>query len=115
MLEKIYLVSTRCAAIYDGTNGPELVAEFQGVVVADDGATLRYADGGYDPVETPEWPVHEAIVGQYVRWDGPRGEGAAQPALDELPAFPTRVMHTAAEVDARITALEARIAALEES
>lgn len=109
MLNKIYMVSTRCAAIYDGTNGAEIVAEFQGDVISDDGATLVYADGGFTE------PAYTATVGQYARWDAYRGESAAQPAVDEqdLPTFPTMVVYAAEQVDALLAALEARVAALE--
>lgn len=113
MIEKIYLATTRCAAIYNGANGAEIVAEFRGVVVDDDGVTLRYADEGYDPVGTPTWPVYEATVGQFVRWDGPGGEAAAQPALAEPPPFPSTVVYSAADVDALLAALAARVTALE--
>lgn len=114
-MEKIYLVSSSCAAAYDGANGDAIVREFTGVVVADDGVTLRYADQGYDPVETPAWPVYEATVGQYVRWYSTRGEGASQPAETELLGFPIMAVYTAEQVDARLAQLEARITALEES
>jgi hypothetical protein len=71
------------SAPYDGTNGTELLSQFQGVLVSDSGTLLRfYAQG--DP-ET----VYEVPVGWRILWGGP---DAFEEVAETIRAFPWAVV-----------------------
>lgn len=61
--------NARRNAIYDGTNGAEIVAQF-GDLVSDDGETLVFTDTGFPLLE------FTATVGQVISWGVEFAEGA---------------------------------------
>ena len=81
MVDIINIVPVTRAAVYDGTNGADLVAEFAGTVVSDDGTTLVF-----HAESDPDNP-REAAVGQVVMWRASGGPSAVLGVTDGMPPF----------------------------